>query len=387
MNSSIQRELNYFFGKVSDSDFDIHEVSKGALTQARAKLNYTAFKELSQDVLDGFYTNETFEKWHGKRLLAIDGSTLNLPSHESVKKEFGEMHMGPNRDVIRPMARVSICYDVLNLMSINALIEPYETNERVLVESNITELDHNSDDLLLFDMGYPSMHLMYRIVNMGKDFCMRMELEKWLIARDFMDSEEKDRLYEIELPKKDLHYVKQYNGITNKLTIRLIKVEQENGSITLLATSLIDVKKYPRSEFRDLYHLRWGIEEYYKLAKQHIELEKFSGKTALSIKQDFYAKLFMLNVCAMMGFPLREKIKKQRNPANKVRKINNVNNICTIRGAWIKLITGKIEVEQFLLNLDKILSRSIQFIKKGRSNPRKKKPKRPPYHNKRNTSP
>ena len=41
--SSIQRELDSFFKAVSQSDFKIREVTKGAFTQARAKLNPWAF--------------------------------------------------------------------------------------------------------------------------------------------------------------------------------------------------------------------------------------------------------------------------------------------------------------------------------------------------------
>ena len=42
--SSIQRELDGFFKALSKSDFKIREVTKGAFTQARAKLTQLALK-------------------------------------------------------------------------------------------------------------------------------------------------------------------------------------------------------------------------------------------------------------------------------------------------------------------------------------------------------
>ena len=43
LKDSVQSELDYFFGRIEGADTDLHEVTNSALTQARAKLEYTAF--------------------------------------------------------------------------------------------------------------------------------------------------------------------------------------------------------------------------------------------------------------------------------------------------------------------------------------------------------
>jgi hypothetical protein len=53
--SSIQRELDRFFKAISHSDFKIREVTKGALSQARAKLNPWAFKRLNEVAVNTSY--------------------------------------------------------------------------------------------------------------------------------------------------------------------------------------------------------------------------------------------------------------------------------------------------------------------------------------------
>jgi hypothetical protein len=51
--SSIQRELDSFYKAISRSDFKIREVTKGAFTQARAKLNPWAFLRLNEVAAKG----------------------------------------------------------------------------------------------------------------------------------------------------------------------------------------------------------------------------------------------------------------------------------------------------------------------------------------------
>ena len=48
------------------------------------------------------------------------------------------------------------------------------------------------------------------------------------------------------------------------------------------------IEKYPTDLFAELYHDRWPLEEDYKVMKCRIELEYFSGKSALTVYQDFH---------------------------------------------------------------------------------------------------
>jgi hypothetical protein len=66
------------------------------------------------------------------------------------------------------------------------------------------------------------------------------------------------------------------------------------------------------------------ISEGYKLFKSRVEVENFSGKTDRAVKQDFYAKVFMMNLCAILAFPGEEKVRAEfEQEKNKYkRKIN-----------------------------------------------------------------
>ena len=102
----------------------------------------------------------------------------------------------------------------------------------------------------------------------------------------------------------------------------------DDGTQEILCTSLLDIVKYPYEEFGTLYHYRWNEEEAYKLLKCRAEVENFSGKTAISVKQDFYSKVFLMSLCAAYAFPIEEKVREEyRADDNRKRdqKINRTN--------------------------------------------------------------
>jgi hypothetical protein len=157
--SSIQRDLDRFFKSMNKSDFSIREVTKGAFTQARAKLKPWAFQRLNEVAITTFYEQNEIYTWNEMRTLSVDGSRLVLPNHKSVKEEFGVYKFGPKADSERSMALCSILYDVLNLVSIDAQIAPYAASERDLLYKHLDHVKPN--DLLLMDRGYPSLFFIF----------------------------------------------------------------------------------------------------------------------------------------------------------------------------------------------------------------------------------
>jgi hypothetical protein len=83
--------------------------------------------------------------------------------------------------------------------------------------------------------------------------------------------------------------------------VRLIRVRLPTGNIEVLMTSLLDPDTYPADAFAELYHLRWAQEECYKCFKSRVEVENWSGKSALTICQDFHAKVLALNLTAVLA--------------------------------------------------------------------------------------
>ena len=231
-------------------------VSKAALTKARMKLRYEAFIELNSELVDHFYKNFRPLKWHGFNLLAVDGTTAQLPRLETIEEHFGAWH--PSRGGTCPKARVSQMFDPLNKITVDAIISPKNIGERQLAATHFLNL--LEDDLVLLDRGYPAYWLFNLILSLGANFCARSHRQRWKIMQQFLDSGEKERII---LLRKSQHSDKHCNEMgldTKPLILRLIRVELGTGEAEILITSLLDKKLYPHELFAELYHLRWQIE-------------------------------------------------------------------------------------------------------------------------------
>lgn len=60
-----------------------------------------------------------------------------------------------------------------------------------------------------------------------------------------------------------------------------------------------------------LYFKRWPIETKYNTLKNKLEIENFSGRTLISVQQDFYATMYLSNLVAITKIMSDEEIKKQ----------------------------------------------------------------------------
>lgn len=316
--SSIQRELDSFFKVVSNSDFKIREATKGAFTQARAKLNPWAFERLNEVASETFYEDAEYYVWHGMRTLAVDGTRLVLPNHPSIIEEFGQHQFGPKADSPRSLAMGSMLYDVLNQITIDSKLAPYSSSERDLLLQHLDKV--KAGDMLLLDRGYPCFWLLFLLKAKGIEFCVRLKEDWWLKVKEFTESDEKERIVSFALPKKDRKKLAGFpHMLDTTIECRLVKVELENGEKEILCTSLTDTEKYVYEDFEQLYHYRWNEEEAYKLLKSRVELEDFSGKTARAVKQDFFAKVFLMTLCAAYAHPIEEKVVAE-NRADEKRK-------------------------------------------------------------------
>ena len=90
------------------------------------------------------------------------------------------------------------------------------------------------------------------------------------------------------------------------------------GEIEHLVTNIFDEDITPDT-FRELYFERWKIETKYEEAKERWEIEEFTGKTSLSVKQDFFLTLYFANLAAIVKADADEQIRKDTRSSNKYK--------------------------------------------------------------------
>jgi hypothetical protein len=206
-----------------------------------------------------------------------------------------------------------------------------------------------------------------------------MKEDWWVQVRNFAKSDALECEVVFSLPKRDRDKLADYPHLLDTtITCRLVKVILEDGTTEILCTSLLDTVKYPREEFGELYHYRWNEEEAYKLLKCRAEVENFSGKTAISVKQDFFAKVFLMTLCAAYAFPIEEKVVEEYKADEKRKfdqKINRTHALSVTRDILIGVFL-KHQFTRALKAFDHLVENTREIIRPGRSVVRNKKPKK-----------
>jgi hypothetical protein len=297
LTKSLQSELDNFFKVLLNKEIPVNEVTKGAFSLARKKLNHEAFVELDKDQIDYFYKTQAYKTWNGFRLLGVDGSTARLPFSAEIVSKYG-IHDTSETGVPITYARLSQGYDLLNNLTVDAKLSTYDDNEHNLALQHAALFEVG--DLALYDRNYASFWLFALLTSKGTHFCARLRTGSWKVAKQLSNSGNKEIITKIYPSKASAKKCKELGLSTAPITLRFICIELSTGEKEVLVTSLVDTDQYPYEVFSDLYQLRWQVEESYKTMKSRLEIENFSGKSCLAIVQDFHAKIFSCNLTSIL---------------------------------------------------------------------------------------
>jgi len=357
---TLQKELTCFIQRSSD----FSNVSKSAFCQQRIKLKPKAFTELNNVLIDEFYTDNTINVWKDFRLLAIDGSTLELPPSPEILGEFGYN----NRVNFTPMAKISTCYDLLNEIVLDSEINPNKTNEYSMALKHIKKL--NKRDLLIMDRGYGARWLFNHLSLKKINYVVRIQHNFGADIDAFWDSKDDSLIIEVnQLPKKSKRKIKQLDMEFVPFKIRLVKFKLDNDKIEMLATSLLDEEKYPLEMFKDLYKLRWGIETNYNHLKNHIEIGNFTGFLPIIIKQDFYANILISNIQTLILRDAHEELQKKKKDNKYKYKINRNLSLGFLKEKIVDILIN--DNPKFMEELKKLFQLEPVPIRNGRKFERK----------------
>jgi hypothetical protein len=184
-------------------------------------------------------------------LVKADQYLIRLPMTESIAEHFGVWN--GRQGAPSPMARVSQLFDVLNKISLDALIKPKSIGERELAAQHMINVMDN--DLILLDRGYPAWWLFNLILSMDAQFCARVSCTKWKVVRKFFRSGLPEKIIDLPIHPTSVANCRQMGLDTTSLKIRLVRIENSE-TVAILATSLIDTQQYPLDIFNELYHDR-----------------------------------------------------------------------------------------------------------------------------------
>lgn len=122
------------------------------------------------------------------------------------------------------------------------------------------------------------------------------------------------------------------------MQVRFIKVVLPNGEIEILATSLLDTERFPTSDFKDLYRLRWNVETYFQILKSRLSIDNFTGKSVECIFQDFYSTIFLSGLETIIAMDANEEL-AERNTKNKLQ-VNKAQSFHVIKHQVVELMNN-----------------------------------------------
>ena len=335
--STFSSSLRDLVSRMCDSALNIPVgITSSAICQAKQKVSFSAFVDINSRLVDFFYTNSlNIKKWKGFRLVAVDGSQINLPEKSEAQLYFGKINNSTGETV---RARASVLYDVLNEIAIANQIMPFCADEISMLMYMRESL--RTGDLLLADRYYPSFYVFKYLAENKIDFCFRISTSKWKVVKKFVESGKKEDICTL-FPSRKVSNKCLSNAFGNDpIQIRLVRVELESGEIEVLATSLVDKEKYPEKLFKDLYIKRWGVETFYCTLKERMALEKFSGVKNYAILQDFHAKILINNLTRIISSFAQQKIDAKSAKRKLKYKVNHTSALNFVKNKFLNFFYG-----------------------------------------------
>ena len=375
---SIQRHLDNFFGQMHwVLHLELPWVTAGAWTQARAKFKASAFEELNaQIVVPTIYGPKHQPKrryWVGRRLLAIDGSGVNVPATKEMERHFRVFRTGAagKPGPRRGSGRMSVLYDVLNRVVLDACLVSDSVGEITLALEQIAHMQPK--DLVLMDAGYRGYVLLAALSAAKVDFVVRCSKGGFFEARKLFEQNKsglsrKVVLFPGKKPKRECRRL----GLPMSLHVRLVTVRLADGKLEVLATSLLDTKTFRTARFKKLYALRWGEETFYSLIKSRLDLENWTGLSFGAIQQDFAATMLLSNLESLLTQPAAEVLEKTSKHTQRPLQPNRANCYHALKQHLLPLLGSELPIKEVVQILQTLFLHGPVSQRKRRRVPRKK---------------
>ncbi len=356
---SLQKELVHFFELINEPV----RVTKSAFSQRRVQFKPEAFIELNDNLVQTFYGDGDYKKWKGYRLIAIDGSNLNLPKSKETMEYFGGV--SNHTESIYPMGSISTSFDILNEVIIEPIIGPYRASEYSHAVQHLKKFQEK--DLIIFDRGYGATWLFYLLKTRKIDYVVRISRT---LFPEFWEMPHTSKIINISsCPEKSKEQLKKLGIEFKPFSIRLVKVKLDNGETEVLVTSLMNKQRLSNAELKKLYALRWGIETNYNHLKNHIEVENFSGKSVIAIKQDFFANTLIENLRSVIASEAQVGVDASKDNAKYNYKVNKNLSIGFLKDELIRLVMS--DDPQYIEKIINLFMYEPVPIRKSRHNERK----------------
>ena len=307
-------------------------IAASSFSEARVKLSENIFKCIN-DRLILIHEKKYHDSylWHGHRIFAVDGSKINLPV-ELTQCEYTL----PTEKAHYPQGLLSTLYQLHSQIPFDFSLESHQ-NERTSAMAHLKHL--KAEDVVVYDRGYYSYELLALHHSLGIHAIFRMQTNAAGAITEFKIGDEIDQTTLIKPGATVSKGLRKSNpNLTIKpIAMRLIKYEVR-GTCYLIGTTLLD-RSITIQDLADAYYSRWGIEELYKVSKNHLTIEEFHSKSERGVKQELYAHLVLITLTRVFANKANLDLKTEM----KTNQSIQLHNMKTNYKNCINVVMGNIE--------------------------------------------
>jgi hypothetical protein len=280
---------------------DREAVSEEAFVQARRRLPWSFWTALIVTLAERFQQDYGAKvRWKHFRLLALDGTCLNLPRWRRLIDFFG-IAKGKKNATPRPQARLVALQFALTRITCRCDVVPVTESELSVAERLLAGLCR--DDLVLMDRGFWSYRLFWQIQHQQAFFATRQKAGISLkrvgrLGRD-------DYRVRCARPQKGKW---RRLGLPLQMELRMIPYQVRGFRPSAVVTNVLDPTVITREEWvrlaavdeagrvlePGLYHRRWEIETAFCEMKSVQGMGKhFRGRTPESIRFEVIGQVLL----------------------------------------------------------------------------------------------
>jgi Transposase DDE domain len=290
------------------------DFTDSAYCRARARLPLAFFRRLQRAVLAGCQSAgaaDAAARWHGHRLLLLDGSSFSMPDTPALQEAFGQPG-AQAQGCGFPTAHLLVLFDAHTGFLLQALPAPLRTHD--LSRAALVHRELRPGDLLLGDRAFCSYaHLA---------LCRRRKLHGLFRAHqrlliDFRPHRrhthprraakepagrprshwlrrlgKRDQLVEYFKPTRHPVWMTaaDYARLPESLVVREVRFRvRERGrrvrAVTLV-TTLLDARRYPARALAKLYAQRWQVETDLRHLKQTLGMDVLRCETVPGVVKE-----------------------------------------------------------------------------------------------------
>ncbi|MEZ4888086.1 MAG: hypothetical protein R3E32_25385 [Chitinophagales bacterium] len=225
LKRSLSVELIDFFSQIGALD---ELVAKSTFSMARKKLKKEFFEDWNKVLFQTYYeqAGESVRKWKGFTLKATDGSTAYLFNDKANKmEEYFGLHRG------KVMARLMVCYDVLNELIVLGRMDKIKTSENAIVydwlDTLQAEMSETERSLMLYDAKFVGFRMIYEHLERKLDFVMRSSPEFSIQIKRFVESGKKQQIIDMHPTTQAVREMQELGYSINmdtRLKVRLVRL-------------------------------------------------------------------------------------------------------------------------------------------------------------------